>query len=232
MKSRWFDLKPTALALRKSGLSIPAIESRLGIPRSTLSGWFKNVQLDDTLKARLQKNKEIAWAKARANAALWHKAQKAARIAQAEHDAKQTLSRLTLSNEVLELAFAMLYLGEGAKKDITSLASSEPKILIFCLHVLEKVYGVNRTEVRFDLHLRMDQDIDLVKKFWSEALSVPITSFRYIAKDKRTEGRPTHDHYKGVCVLVCGKIAIQRKLIALYNLFCDKVSEVPYSEGN
>ena len=88
MISKWFELKPTAVSLRKNGLSINAIEEELGIPRSTLSGWFKDVVMEDTHKARLQKNKEEAWARARVNSAIWHKAQKAARLAQAEADAQ------------------------------------------------------------------------------------------------------------------------------------------------
>jgi len=38
MKSKWYELKPDAIKLRKKGFSIGKIERRLGIPRSTLSG--------------------------------------------------------------------------------------------------------------------------------------------------------------------------------------------------
>jgi len=45
MKSKWFELKPSAKKLRKKGLSIGDIERRLKIPRSTLSGWLKDIKL-------------------------------------------------------------------------------------------------------------------------------------------------------------------------------------------
>lgn len=226
MKSRWFEIKPTAIALRTSGLSINDIEKRLGIPRSTLSGWFKSVIMDDTHIARLQKNKEEAWARARINASIWHKAQKSARIAQAESDAQKVMDRIEINNDVLDLAFAMLYLGEGAKNGGTSIASSDPKILLFILTALGRVYSVKRESIRCELHLRMDQDESELKQYWSKQLYIPIENFKYAAYDKRSEGKKTYDHYKGVCVLVCGNIAIQRKLIALYNLFCEKVSSL------
>lgn len=226
MKSRWFDLKLTAVTLRKSGLSIKEIEKRLGIPRSTLSGWFKTVKMDDTHIARLQKNKEDGWAKARVNAHTWHKAQKAVRIANAEAEAQLVMNRLEINNDILDLAFAMLYLGEGAKNGGTVIASSDPKILRFVLAVLEKVYKINRCKIRCELHLRMDQKENSLKLHWSNELRIPLENFGYTAFDKRSEGRPTYDHYKGVCVLQCGNIAIQRKLIALYNLFCEKVDNL------
>ena len=47
MRSKWFELKPDAIKLRKKGLSIREIELRLGIPRSTLSGWLKDIKLSD-----------------------------------------------------------------------------------------------------------------------------------------------------------------------------------------
>lgn len=226
MKSKWFELKPTAVTLRKNGLSIKQIEKELGIPRSTLSGWFRDIIMDDTHIARLQKNKEEAWARARVNSVVWHKAQKAARIAEAEAQAQSVLDRLNINNDLLDLAFSMLYLGEGSKKGGTSIASSDPMILRFTLITLERVYNLNRTTIRCELHLRMDQNEDEIKQYWSEQLNIPFTQFKYVAFDKRSEGRTTYEHYKGVCLLQCGNIAIQRKLISMYNLFCEKVSSL------
>ncbi len=48
MISEWYNLKESAVSLRRSGDSIRDIEIKLGIPRSTLSGWFKNIQLTDS----------------------------------------------------------------------------------------------------------------------------------------------------------------------------------------
>ena len=56
MKSRWFELKSKAVRLRKSGKSIRFIEGKLGIPKSTLSGWFKNIELSNKQKKVLKDN--------------------------------------------------------------------------------------------------------------------------------------------------------------------------------
>ncbi len=62
-----------------------------------------------------------------------------------------------------------------------------------------------------------------MKKYWSQELGLSIDRFKYVAIDKRTIGRPTFSHYKGVCVLLCGNVAIQRRLVFLYTMFCRKV---------
>jgi hypothetical protein len=226
MKSKWYELKETAVALRKAGLSMTVIERRLGIPRSTLSGWFRTVEITEEQRLQLMKNSYDGWAKARVKAIESHRTQKALRLLAARKEAVKTLSKIELTDEVLDLAFAMLYLGEGTKNGTTSLASSDPMILRFVLAVLRKNYALDASKVSCELHLRMDQDSDELKLYWSKELGVPPSRFKYVAFDKRSAGKPTYDHYKGVCVLQCRNIAIQRKLIYLYNLFCEKVEEM------
>jgi hypothetical protein len=224
MKSKWFELKETAITLRESGLSMTVIERKLGIPRSTLSGWFKNVELTEAQRVKLMKNSQDGWQRARVKAVEWHRSQKAVRLLHAKQEAIKTLDKIELSDEVLDLAFAMLYLGEGAKNGTTSLASSDPKILKFVLSVLKRNYAITPDMVRCELHLRADQDPAELKKYWSSQLNIPLSNFRGSYIDQRSAGHPTYAHYKGVCVLYCGSIAIQRKLIYLYTLFCEKIA--------
>lgn len=42
--------------MRTDGLSVRNIELKLGIPRSTLSGWFKNIRLNKNKEDILHKN--------------------------------------------------------------------------------------------------------------------------------------------------------------------------------
>lgn len=224
MKSKWYELKPAAITLRRNGKSINYIVKELGVPKSTLSGWLKDVVLTESQISKLQEYQNISLARARVNAAVRHKADKELRLEQAKSEAKNVLDRLAITNDILDLALAMLYLGEGAKSGGTSLASSDPKILLFTILALEKVYNLSRDSIRLELHLRMDQNEDVTKKYWAEMLGVSLEQFTYTSFDKRTAGRPTYESYKGVCVLQCGNIAIQRKLISLYNLFCEKVT--------
>lgn len=227
MRSRWIELKPKAIKLREQGLSIGKIERRLGIPRSTLSGWFKKVRLSQQQKTKLIENRNNALIGARKEAALWHKAQKINRLQEAKNQALKTLECVNIADEnILELALAILYMGEGTKKKIeTSMGSSDPLILKFFLASLKTLYNFDLKKVKCQLSLRADQDPEKIKRFWSKELHISRNNFDYINLDKRTVGSKTYPYYKGVCLIRCGNVAIQRKLINLSEIFCTKVSD-------
>ena len=223
MKSKWYELKPKAIALRQRGLSIRHIEVVLAIPRSTLSGWFRHVLLTVAQRKKLHEEWRKGLHKARAKAATWHRTQKSLRFDRAKAEAKATLARMPLHNSaVLDLALAMLYLGEGFKKSRnTCMGNSDPLILCLFIEVLKSTYGVSVEDIKCALHLRADQSPERMKKFWSQALGIPEKNFTKASIDARTQGSPTYSHYKGVCVVGCGHVAIQRKLTYLATLFCE-----------
>ncbi|MDO8591989.1 MAG: hypothetical protein Q7R60_03680 [bacterium] len=225
MISQWFEYKEQAISLREEGLSIREIEKLLSIPRSTLSGWFKHIKLSEEQKLKLSHSSELNLIKARYKANQWHRDQKAQRIKKAQDEALEVFNKIKLDENVIELALAMLYLGEGAKNNVTAIGNSDPLILNFFITVLVKQYGMSPTKIRCELHLRMDQNAEEMKKYWSKELKLPISNFRSVLFDKRTAGRATYPNYKGVCLVYAGNIAIQRKLISIYNLFCREVIE-------
>lgn len=226
MRSKWFELKEKAVALRKTGLSIKKIEKKLGVPRSTLSGWFKNVELSESQKKKLLRDWASSLVVARKKASLWHKTQKEARVTDAKNEALNTLSSINSADlALLELATALLYLGEGSKKTIgTGLGSSDPLILRFFVAALRRVYGVDRSKIRCELHLRADQDVERLKRYWSRELDLPLVNFGYVSVDKRTLGSKTYTNYYGVCDVRCGRPEIQRRLIFLSTFFCQKIA--------
>ncbi len=225
MKSQWYNLKDSAIKLRKQGASLRDVEAKLKISKSTLSYWFKDVLLTSRQKAKLLKNWEQALGKARKKAVLWHNAQKQARIAEAKRQALETLGKINISQKhVLDLALAMLYLGEGAKTTPeTILGSSNPMILKFFIKALWLTYNLENSKIRCELHLRADQKVTSVKRYWSKELGIPLKNFTSVSFDARTKGSATYKSYKGVCVLRCSNAAIQRKLIFLAEGFCKKV---------
>lgn len=225
MKSKWFALKGEAVKLRKSGFSVRKIELLLGVPRSTLSGWFKNIELMPAQKEKLSQDWRNALVKARKKAVLWHNTQKERRMKDAHGKAFSVVKRLDLQNiDVLELALAMLYLGEGTKRKIeTSLGSSNPLILQFFLGALKRIYNVNSKEVGCQLYLRADQNPQAMRRYWARQLGLSVANFKHVSIDKRTIGTSTYSNYKGVCSVRCGGAAIQRRLIFLADLFCKQV---------
>lgn len=229
MVSRWIEWKEDAIALRKKGASITRIEKELGIPRSTLSGWLKGITLTKKQREALGRNRYHALIKARKAAVLWHNQQKQERLRKAEDDAGKVLDRVNSEDkDILELALAILYLGEGFKNnDETAIGSSDPLILKFFLTILFEVYKIDTSKIRCELGLRVDQNPRKMVRFWAKELGLPTSCFKQVNIDKRTAGSKTYSHYHGVCSVRCGNIAIKRKLLFLGRKFFEKVIEQP-----
>ena len=56
------EVRVHALRLRLTGNSYNEIQHALGVPKSTLSGWFKDVVLSDTARTRLASRANIGTA--------------------------------------------------------------------------------------------------------------------------------------------------------------------------
>ena len=221
--SKWSNYKQEVLDLRKSGVSLPDISKKYGIARSTLSYWFKDIELGDKEKNRIKLSASERMAKSRLKAAAWHRNQKQLRLLRAENEARDIYASIEKSSATLELALAMLYFGEGGKENSTTMGASDAFMLEFFLVSLENLYNLDRQKFRYDLHLRDDQNNDQLKQYWSSKLGVPVAKFGYVSKDPRTIGKPTKPGYMGVCQIAVGDISILRRLKALYRVYCTEV---------
>lgn len=219
MISKWFEYKNEAVSQRRLGNSIGQIERDLGIPRSTLSGWFKNIQLTKAQKKKLYNRWKRALVTARQKAVIWHHQQKELRIKKAHNEALQTLNKIdTRNNNILELALAMLYLGEGSKSNLTSMGNTNPLVLRFFIRSMKILFGIDKASIMCDLHLRSNQSAKEAVKYWSRELGLPKTKF-IVMKDKRIAKSKTYPHYKGVCAVRFGRVAIQRRIVHLAEEF-------------
>lgn len=227
MKSQWEHLRSDVVQLRRDGNSIRDIESKLGIPRSTLSGWLSNVSIAKRHKAKLHRRWLQALIHARKKAVVWHHAQKGNRLEKAKGEASDFLTGINEADpRIAELSLALLYLGEGMKKSpVTALGNSDPLILNFFCATVRKIYNVPVTDLKCELHIRADQSPAKEKLYWADALGIPLTNFGHVSIDERTRGRPTYEGYHGVCIVRCGRIAIQRKLVYIAKTFCERFVE-------
>jgi len=223
MVTRWFDIKDKALDLRQKGKSIRFVEKKLDIPRSTLSGWFKNIILTDTQLKILEAQHQKGMIKGRKKAVLWHNKQKELRIKLAHEEAIETLNQIDFNNNnILEVALAMLYLGEGSKDNSTSMGNTNPLILKFFISSMTKIFKIHKNNITCELHLRSDQNIDEIIKYWSKELTIQREKFSAV-KDKRIVKSKTYPNYHGVCVVRCAGMAVLRRIVHLGEEFSKMV---------
>lgn len=225
MISKWYGLKSQAIKMREAGTSIREVEKLLKIPRSTLSGWFKDIKLTKSQKNKLDKKWREALNIARKKAVVWHNKQKENRILEAENEAALILSKLDTKNKnILELALSFLYLGEGTKTQSTSMGNANPIILRFFIAAVKQIYNGAKLG-RCELHLRSDQNELKEIEYWSKELQIAQENFGFV-KDKRIIKSKTYLDYHGVCVVRFTSIAIQRRLVFLSHKFCNIITEL------
>lgn len=227
MRSQWFEYKDLVIKLRTDGTSIGDINKKYKIPKSTLSGWFRKIKLSPKQRRVIYDKSSIKMASARKKAVLWHNHQKELRLNLANKEATNSLVQIDIGNKhIIELALSFLYLGEGSKQGETSLGNTNPKILLFFIESLEILYNINRHDLKCSLHIRSDQNPNLLLKYWSNILNIPIKNFSKTSIDKRTVKSKTYPDYKGVCVIRPGGLHIKRKLMFLSEQFCDKITNI------
>ena len=215
MKSKWFKLKEEAISFRRKGLSIVQIEKQLGINRSTLSGWFKDVKLTKKQKEKLLLNSKNGLLAAQKKGGQWHADQGNQRRMAIRGEVRSFLSDIIIDKKIGELLLAMFYLAEGGKKENSFvIANSNPEILKSIISLQRYLYQLDEKKFRCSLHLRKDQDENNLKIFWSKTLGIPEFKFTKTQFDKRTN-KKTYDHYKGVCVVHYFDMALQRRILYL-----------------
>jgi hypothetical protein len=215
MISKWFKLKSKAMSLRKRGVALRHVETALGIPRSTLSYWFRNVKLSKEQKKKLLNDSKKGLLLAQKRAALWHIEDRNKRRKTIRQNIKRLFSSINIDRKTAELLLATFYLAEGTKKESCFIfANSNFEILKGLINLLRFLYNIDELKFRCCLHLRKDQNEEKLKSFWSKKLNIPKSKFLKTQFDKRTI-KKSYNTYKGVCVLHYYDMALQRRILYL-----------------
>lgn len=203
MRSRYYDLKPRIIVLRKSGKTYSEIRKIIGknIPKSTLSDWCGSISLSPRQKQRLKflvkeninKGREIALAVNRL---------KREKYIQSVKDRINHLPDKLKDRDISKIALAMLYLGEGSKTTKGSLmfGNSDSLTVNLFLRLLRHCYSIDEGKFRCTLQCRADQDVEKLERFWSKITKIPLPQFYKARIDPRTIGKISRKlDYKGVC---------------------------------
>lgn len=210
-----FVKKESAIRLRGQGKSYREIEKVLGVNKSTLSGWLKNIKLTKKQKNTLHKKWLSALIKARKKSAITHIKQRQDKQQVIRQEVEDFTSDIKIDKKNGELILATFYLAEGTKKESCfALANSNPEVLKSIINLLRYLYKIDESKFRCCLHLRKDQDEKSAKKFWSKNLDINLDRFLKTQFDKRTV-KKTYIHYRGVCVLYYYDMAVQRRILYL-----------------
>jgi transcriptional regulator with XRE-family HTH domain len=191
--------KQKALVMRKKGMSYSQIKEKLGISKSTLSGWLQDFPLSEKRIRELRADSPIRIERYRNTM----RAKKEARLKVVYKKVSKDIGNL--SKRDLFLAGLFLYWGEGTKASNSSvvLTNTNPAMLKFFIRWL-RLFGIKNKDLKVKLHLYSDMNIKKSLDFWSKELKIPISQFRksYIKKTSLKSITYKNGFGKGTCCVM------------------------------
>lgn len=202
--------KLKALKMRRTGRSVKDIARSLGVSKSSVSVWCRDIELTKTQRDRLTREQIKSGHKGRIIGANMNRQKRLDNIARQEKIAQKMIGKLTKRDKFM-LGIA-LYWGEGVRASgtQTAIANSDPSTILFARDWFEQLgvaRGMFRPYVFISEHHK--PRAGKVLQFWSDLLDIPKDQF---AKMVFLKGRPkkiyeNHDSYYGVLSLRVRKCA-------------------------
>lgn len=213
--------------LRKLGYTFTEINHKLKakISKSTISAWCKGVKLPSFYSSKIEKLNCLNRAKGRLIVIRRTKEKQAAFVNSIRKKNHYLIEIFESSREIQKISLAVMYFCEGGKWKShrgLMLGSSDPKIVLLYINLLDSIYAVKRPSLRARVCYRADQNIDQLETYWSKITGIPTSNFYKTIPDKRTIGKPTKKkEYKGVCVITCAGTKIQLELEEIFKILSE-----------
>ena len=167
------DLREQARALRTQGLSYNEIAAQLGVSKSSVSLWVRDIPCPERFSYVHSERRKEGLRKFNEARTARHAAESAAAGAQ--------IGELT-DREVL-IAGVIAYWCEGSKSksyrpsnDRVIFMNSDPGLVRFFLRFLD-VVGVQRSDLVFRVHIHESADVEAAQRFWEEVTRAPADLF-------------------------------------------------------
>ncbi len=169
-----------ALQLRLKGLSYTEIQRQLGIPKSTLSGWFKGVILSETARMRLaMRTRSGSQVLIQRNKMQTHVAERRAK----ETRARGRAAIHALDTYDLLLVGAALYWAEGYKRPkvvdgkprthhTVRFVNSDSGMVAIFMRFLRENLGIPEYKIRISMRLYPHINERAARLFWSRIANV------------------------------------------------------------
>ena len=207
---------------REQGLSYNEIAALTRISKSTLSAWLRDIPLtleqETRLQERLRSNRSSFAARA-----LPINRERHQRARQRAYQSGVDIAKVVPDQaNIHELALAMLYLGEGAKRNsVVQIANTDPNILRFFLWTLRQIYNIDEKRLSFRLNLieaaRSREENFIV--WWCQQLGCSREQFRKTQFDPRSHATHITDNYRGVCTVNYNDLFLQQHILGLAHAY-------------
>ena len=217
--------KEIAFKLRLSGKSYSEINKILGVPKSTMAGWFSGLILSKDLQDKIEIR---AHKKSLEGLIKRNKNQTKIAIIRAKSIRKQAADEIDkLSAKDIFMIGIILYWAEGYKKSIVyggrerthhpvSLTNSDPDIIKIFLRFLRAYCHVPENKIKAGLRIFQHQNGNELLKYWQQKTKIPQKNFNktYQGISKASLGkRPFNRLPYGIIQIVVADTALFHKIM-------------------
>lgn len=204
-------LREQAIKLRLQGYTYGQIKQELGLQKSTLSDWLRNLPLTKDSIELLAKSKLHS-----KNVRIERYRQTMQKKQQERYKkvfSEQTKLLTPLSKRELLIAGLFLYWGEGSKqKGRVIISNTSPQVIQFAKHWMINSLDVPVEKLQVRLQLYSDMDIKERIAFWSDLLDIPKSQFKISVK-KSTRADLSYKSYgHGTCNLMCFDTTLSERI--------------------
>lgn len=216
-----FKDREKAIQLRLQGLSYSQIKGRIGVSKSTLSGWLHNYPLSQERINELR-----AWSEQRIERfRITMRKKREGRLWEVYNTQKEDL--LPLSEKEFFIAGLLLYAGEGAKtrNSMVAISNTNPVIINFFISWLIRVCEINKEKIKIRLHLYRDMNENQEVRYWMKMTGLPKRHFRksYI-KDGSRERINYHGTFgHGTCNVIVHSVPLFEKIMMSIKVIFDSI---------
>jgi hypothetical protein len=151
--------------LRAEGRTLMEIAVELGVAKSSVSLWVRDVEFEPRPRRRGQRRGPNVLARRRQEEIERLRREGVMRIGQ-------------LSERDFLVAGVALYAGEGSKTDgEVKFANSDPRMILFFCVWLRRFFHVDESRLRIWLYLHQGLDLEAAVEYWSDLTKIPAAQF-------------------------------------------------------
>jgi transcriptional regulator with XRE-family HTH domain len=194
------ELRAKARELRGQGRDYEEIAAALGVSKSTVSLWVRDLPVPARLSYEECRKRSAEGAR------RYWAAERPARTAQRAAACDAAAAEIgNLTARELLIAGAIAYWCEGSKTkpqrriDRVIFMNSDPSLIRFFLRFLDTT-GTPRTDLRFRVYIHENADVEAAQRFWMEVTEASLDRFfRPTLKrhNPKTVRKNVGDHYHG-----------------------------------
>ncbi|HEX3211136.1 MAG TPA: hypothetical protein VH016_01095 [Actinomycetota bacterium] len=155
-----------ARQLRRTGLPLAEIAAHLGVAKSSVSLWVRDVEFSPLPRPPRGRRRDPNALQRR----------KRAEIDRLVEEGRARIGRL--SEREFLVAGVALYAGEGSKSDgAVRFVNSDPRMVVLFCTWLRHFYEIDESRLRMTLYLHQGLDLSAAMAYWSELTGIPESQF-------------------------------------------------------